>query len=314
MKRKITKLGLLFFAIVGLSSCITEVDLPDQEENTPPTAAEFSVLEDAVLENLSQSFTLNVSDGYTTFTTTNGVIVSIDPACLTKNGNPVTGSVDFEIVEIFNRGNMLVANKPTTATTLTGEKKLLISGGEFYVNATQNGVQLATNCGFQINIPTSLTGGTDNDMGSFTGSINSEGELIWAAAQQEFWIGQGENGQSTTYNAFVQSFGWFNCDKFYAYSGPTTQISVLLPSGYNNENSNVFIAISGEPNTLGYLYGNFPVGLNCHIIFVTEEDGMFSYAIKSISSLPDGASYTFNTSELQTGTQAQVVAAINALP
>lgn len=315
MKTKITKLGLLLFAIVGLSSCITEVDLPDTVAQVPATPAEFKALEETALENMTQSFSLNVSDGYTTFVTVKGVSISIDPSCLTKNGNSVAGAFTMEVVEIFDRGNMLVTNKPTTAT-VSGERKLLISGGEFSVKAFQNGVELVTNCGYQIQVPTSLTGGDDYDMGPFSGTIDSQGELIWAAAQQEFWVSNDQSsiGTGSYYNGFIENFGWFNCDKFANFSGPMTEISVLLPQGYNNENSNVYIAISGEPNTLGYLYGQFPVGLSCHVIFVTEEDGLFSYAIKTVSSLPDAASYSFDTSELQTGTMTEVTAVINALP
>ena len=317
MKTNFTKLGLLFFAIIGLSSCITEVDLPDSVAQVPPpTPAEFNALEETALENMTQNFNLNVSDGYTTFVTVKGTMISIDPSCLRKNGNAVTGAFTMEVVEIFDRGSMLVANKPTTATVAGGERKLLISGGEFSVKAFQDGVELETNCGYQIQVPTSLSGGDDYDMAPFTGTINAQGELVWAVAQQEFWISNNQGptgGGESYYSAFIESFGWFNCDKFANFTGPMTEISVLLPQGYNNENSSVFIGISGEPNTLGYLYGQFPVGLNCYIIFVTEEDGLWSYGIKTIASLPNGASYSFDASELQTGTMAEVVDAINAL-
>lgn len=315
MKTKITKLGLLFFAIIGLSSCITEVDLPDTVAQVPPTAAEFKALEETALENMTQNFSLNVSNGYTTLVTVKGVSISIDPSCLRKNGNPVTGSVQVEIVEIFDRGNMLIANKPTTGQTISGQKQLLISGGEFYVNAKQDGIQLSTDCGYQIKVPVALTGGADPEMMAFTGSIDTVGDLAWTAAtNSEFWTGQSATGETSEYNAILASFGWFNCDMFAIFAGPTTQISVLLPEGYNNSNSNIYIGLNGIQNTLGYLYGQFPVGLNCYIIFVTEEDGLWSYAVKTEPSLPNGATYTFETSELQTGTALQVIAAINALP
>jgi len=315
MKTNFIKLGLLFLAMASFSSCITEVDLPSEAAQVPPTAAEFKALEETALENMTQNFNLNVSNGYTTFVTVKGVSVSIDPSCLRKNGNPVTGAVQVEIIEIFDRGNMLIANKPTTGQTVSGQKQLLISGGEFYVNAKQDGVQLSTNCGYQIKVPAALTGGADPEMMAFTGSMDTVGDLVWAAAtNSEFWLGQGATGEMTEYNAFVASFGWFNCDKFANFSGPMTEISVLLPQGYNNSNSNIYIGLNGEQNTLGYLYGQFPVGLNCYVIFVTEEDGLWSYAVKTEPSLPNGASYTFETSELQTGTALQVIAAINALP
>jgi len=315
MRKNIAKFGLFVLAIIGIYSC-SDDDTKVETIEKKPTATEFKALETAALENLTQHFTINVSNGTTTINTEKGVSITIDPTCLTKNGNPVSGIVDVTVIEIFNRGNMLVANKPTTATAGTGEKKLLISGGEFYVNASQNDARLETTCGYQIKVPAALSGEADYDMEPFLGSIDSNGELFWAAGGgMEFWVSAGPNQPVPAYySSFVSNFGWFNCDKFANFPGPFTAISVLLPQGYNNDNSNVFIALNGEPNTLGYLYEQFPIGLNCHIIFVTEADGMFRYAIKSIASLPNNASYIFDVSELVTGTEAQTIAAINALP
>lgn len=314
MRKNITTFGLIFFALLGLVSCITEVDLPSKIAKTPPTVAQFKELEINALENLTQHFELSVSDGYTTFVTSHGVSISIDPSCLTKNGVPATGDVDFEIIEIFDKGNMLITNKPTTSKSLSGEYKHLISGGEFYVNAIQDGVKLKTSCGYQIKVPTSLTGEADTNMEPFKGVIDSAEELTWLQIPNtEFWI-SGQPNDSTAYNTIVQEFDWFNCDKFSNFTGARTALEIALPQGYINENSNLFLAVNGEPNTLGHLYGTFPVGLNCHIILVSEEDGLFKYAIKSIPSLPNNASYIFETSDFQTGTPAQTVTAINALP
>lgn len=38
-------------------------------------------------------------------TSTNGVDISLDANFLTKNGNPVTGLVDLEYVEVFAKGD-----------------------------------------------------------------------------------------------------------------------------------------------------------------------------------------------------------------
>jgi hypothetical protein len=67
---------------------------------------------------------------------------------------------------------------------------------------------------------------------------------------------------------------------------------VGAPEGYDNTNSAIYLSYDGEgTNALAKLdtftaglfsehYGQ-PLGLACHIIFVTEENGQWKYAIRS---------------------------------
>ena len=59
-------------------------------------------------------------------------------------------------------------------------------------------------------------------------------------------------------------------------------------------------------------YGQIPIGLNCHIIFATEDNGLWRYAIKSVTTIANGVT-AFSLSETTVGTEAQMVAAINAI-
>jgi hypothetical protein len=49
---------------------------------------------------------LTTGTGTVTLTSAKGVTIKINGNCLTKNGNPVTGSVDIEYVELFDKGHM----------------------------------------------------------------------------------------------------------------------------------------------------------------------------------------------------------------
>ncbi|HJS01522.1 MAG TPA: hypothetical protein VJ780_11370 [Flavobacterium sp.] len=294
-----------------------------------PTANEFAAIrEDALLE-LTQTFQLNVTNGTTTFTSTNGVEIDINPSCITLNGNAVTGTIDIKYIEVFDGGNMLVTDKTTMGVLPTGDMAMLISGGEFYINATQNGQQLALNCAMNLRIPASLTE-SENDMTLWDGTIDADGNIDWreqndpTGGQGGVFLEQGTAGN--TYYAFFNSFGWTNVDKFYSHSGPKTQILVTVPSGYNFQNSAVYLHYDGEGNALAKLdtydavtgqfsehYGQIPVGLACHIIFATEENGQWRYAIKPVT-ITTNAIYNFTFGETVVGTEAQLVAAINALP
>ncbi|WP_445455966.1 hypothetical protein [Flavobacterium sp. HNIBRBA15423] len=294
-----------------------------------PTANEFAAIrEDALLE-LTQTFQLNATNGTTTFTSTNGVEIDINPSCITLNGNAVTGTIDIKYIEVFDGGNMLVTDKTTMGVLPTGDMAMLISGGEFYINATQNGQQLALNCAMNLRIPASLTE-SENDMTLWDGTIDADGNIDWreqndpTGGQGGVFLEQGTAGN--TYYAFFNSFGWTNVDKFYSHPGPKTQILVTVPSGYNFQNSAVYLHYDGEGNALAKLdtydavtgqfsehYGQIPVGLACHIIFATEENGQWRYAIKPVT-ITTNAIYNFTFGETVVGTEAQLVAAINALP
>lgn len=301
---------VLILAAFGFVSCNSD-DNGDSYTYVP-TSQSFRALFDDALESRIQTATF---DAETTlyFTSEKGVLLTIYGNCLRKNGNPVTGNVDLEFVEILDRASMLVTNKPTMGVE-NGETKLLTSGGEFYINVTQDGVELTLDCGMMLSAPTSLTGGTDNAMLPFAGTIDQDGDLIWEqTVTGEFWIGQAQAAGSENYNVLYNSFGWFNYDRFVDYTGPRTAISFMVPQGYGNDNSMVFMTTNDFPNSLGTTYGEFPVGLNVNFIFVTEENGLFRYAIKPTEALVPNHQVTFSLSETTLGTEAQLIAAINAL-
>jgi hypothetical protein len=66
-------------------------------------------------------------------------------------------------------------------------------------------------------------------------------------------------------------------------------------------------------NNFQSIMGKFPIGLNGHIIFVTEENEKWKYAIKPIT-VQSGDVYNFTQAETILGNQAQLESAINSLP
>ncbi len=319
-------LGAILMSALLLTSC-SKNDDGDGDILIRPTAEDFNNLREAALENLTQTFQFNADDGNVTLTSEKGVQIHISGSCLTLNGDAVTGTVDLEFVELFDKGNMLTTNKPTMGTLPNGDKGLLISGGEFFVNATQNGVALETNCGFQMQIPADLTGGIDEDMILWEGRIDEDGNLAWDEVERDG--AQGEGGvfaEGNQYYGFFQSFGWSNVDRFYNDPRPKTTILVAVPEGYDNTNSSVYISYDGEDAGLANLdtydtetglfsehYGLIPIGLECHIIFATEDGDNWKYAIKAVTITENGV-VTFTEGETSIATEAQLTTIINGLP
>lgn len=319
----------LFIMLFATAMTFTSCDSNDASSsgNIIPTSAAFSSVRQNALDNITQTFEMDASNGTTTLTSAKGVEIDINANCITLNGSPVTGTIDIEYVEIFEGGEMLVTNKTTMGKLPNGDMALLITGGAFYINATQNGQQIDLGCSMSLRIPADLTA-ADPDMVLWDGTIDAEGDLIWD--QQDATNDGGvflEGGASgSTYYAFFNSFGWTNVDRFYSFSGPKTQILAAVPAGYNYQNSAIYLHYDGEGNALAKLdsydavtglfsehYGQIPVGLACHIIFATEDNGQWRYAIKSVT-ISENAVYTFTLFETVIGTEAQLIAAINALP
>lgn len=326
MKTNLKKIGLLFLLAIAFVSC----DKSDDNNNTdlPPSGADFkSIREKGVAKN-TQKFTLTAGTGVVTMTSAKGVKLMINGDCLSKNGVAVTGTVDIEYIELFDKGNMLVTNKPTMGIMPDGKKNLLISGGEFFIKATQGGVELKTFCSMQLIVPTSLTNGLDPAMILWNGVIDERGELAWEIPEINENGNDGKNGvigEGANYYVTFGNFGWTNVDRFYSDPRPKTTILVAPPAGYNNDNSAVYLSYDGEgTNALAKLdiytpaglfsehYGQIPIGLKCHVIFATESNGQWRYAIKAVTVAANDV-YTFSLAETTVGTEAQLVAAINAI-
>ncbi len=325
MNTNFRKIGLLFLALAAFASCD---DSEGDNKVTPPSASEFAAVRDNALAGKTQHFTATAGDGTITITSAKGVKLNINGNCLTKNGNAVTGAIDIEFVELFDKGSMLVTNKPTMGLMADGKKNLLISGGEFFIKATQGGVALQASCPMSMIVPTNLTGGLDNTMTLWTGVIDEAEELVWREAKAGADGANGKGGvqgEGNNYYVTFGNFGWTNVDRFYSDPRPKTTILVDAPEGYDNNNCAIYLSYDGEgTNALAKLdtytaaglfsehYGQIPVGLACHIIFATEDNGQWRYAIKGVT-IATNQTYTFTLAETTVGSEAQLVAAINAI-
>ena len=330
--------SVIFSALVFTVSCSND---EGQEKEIPirATPEAFAQLKSTSLESKVQEFQLDASQtGF--FTTENGVIFTINGNCLSMNGNPVTGMVDVQVVELFERGAMLTTDKPTMGTLPNGDKALLISGGEFFLNITQDGEPVDEDCDIGATIPADLTGGVDEDMTLWTGNgrdndcdgIDDDCDgFVWQEMTdangdpEEAAVQNGDQGEGF-YVAPFGDFGWTNVDRFFSDPRPKTTILVAVPEGFNDENSRVYLSYVGEPNALAHLdtydattgifsehYGQIPIGLECHVIFTSEEDGSWLYGIKSVT-IADGQTVAITDSDLNTSSEGELEALINGLP
>jgi hypothetical protein len=178
-------------------------------------------------------------------------------------------------------------------------------------------------------VTATLTDGIDNAMTLWTGIIDPADELAWREAKGDAAGTNGGKGgvqgEGNNYYVTFGNFGWTNVDRFYSDPRPKTTILADAPEGYDNTNSAIYLSYDGEgQNALAKLdtytaaglfsehYGQIPIGLACHVIFVTEDNGQWRYAIKAVTVAANDV-YTFTLAETTVGSEAQLVAAINAI-
>ena len=313
----------------------------------PPTPGAFNELTLAARDDETQVFSVLASD-WTSLEGEQGSTLFFQANSFsTADGGPVTGEVQIQFIEIFDKGSMLVTDMPSIGQRPSGEVAQLISGGEHYVGATKDGEALTLNSSFQLTAPVDNTGGADWDMGFFRAEVSDgvaaglDDQALWVEQNtgeadadvegegDEFGINRGEGGDGAETNYWMLSgqFGWTNIDRWYSDPRPKTTINVTVPEGWDDTNSAVYLSYDGEPTALarmdtydgvtGYFsehYGLIPIGLEVHLIFVTESEGDWSYAIQA-ATIADGHLSSFDSAEdfIETDTDG-LVNAINALP
>jgi len=292
----------------------------DETTKLPPpytaTPQAFDNLIDNALENRTQRFSEDIQNGWLYVDTNSGGYIWFGSS-LYYNGTLAQGTVDIEFIEMYDKGSMLVTDKPTMATEGDSEV-LLVSGGEFYINATQNGSTLFVEGNAKVTAPYDLTGGLDPGMARWTGVFDNTGNITWQ--NRNPWV----STLDSLYDIPFNSFGWINCDDFPDDPRPRIRAFAQAPEGYNGTNSRIYLSVNGESYALGRLrfddeagfFGGisiFPSGLECHLIFATEYEGNWRYAIKA-ATLQEDDVIGFEWEDTTIATEEELVDIVNGLP
>lgn len=300
---------------------------PDTDDKVGPVQQE-------IRDARKQSLTLNITTGGSVVGEEGTRVEFPAGSLLKQNGDVVSGNVTIELIEVYKKSDMLLSKMPTRGLNPDGKIALLVSGGEFYVNAKQNGEQLKLGGGFIINAPTANTGGEDGDMKVFKGAeeCGADGcDVVWEQQDRDMRIGKdqagtGAGGSQSVYQVFQNQFGWTNIDRWYSDPRPKTTIFVDAPEGFDNTNCAIYLSYDGEGSALALFdtysattqlftehYGLIPVGLQAHFIFISVIDDQWYYAIHP-ATIVNNHIETFTAQELQTTTEAQLTTLVDALP
>jgi len=152
-----------------------------------------------------------------------------------KDGSDYEGIVGLKFYGI-NKVNQMVYQR---ASTIADNGELLISGGMFKLEAKDslgNELKVRTSSSYSAEFETPF----DPNNLVFRGSRDTNGQIVW-----EEWDSVGVQGRGSTFIAGLRDFDWCNLDR-YMNETPLTDLTIELPVGFTNTNSEVIMRYTGE--------------------------------------------------------------------
>lgn len=302
MKNKIMHLrnlnyALVLLGLISMFACKREEIFIEQKEFT---------MKKFFAENQTKSeyFTVNAGT-FSSVIGKKGTIITIPANILQhQDGSPVSGNVKVELKEVFDKGDMVKSNIPTMSNG-----RLLVSQGEFYINATQNGESLKIKPGNQIDIYVPNFSNESSTMVFRGDSIPNDSTpdptdsiIVWQPLDSTV-IPPIFN--DTALDSIVDSsggyfyfplagFGWINFDNYYE-NEIHTNFEIETTGGFNQSNCNVFVVfrdihsvIAAYYNSSVFVGSNIPVGMQVTIVAIGKKDDQYYSSFKDITITPNG--------------------------
>ena len=292
MKTGIKILIMALSFMVVTSSCKKDVNEPKPSVPSLPNVenTENSMNEKFknYLESQKQSFSVSATTPNTIYGQKGTKIYLNGNNFEDGNGNPLTGNVDVVLVENYSRRDMVMTNKVTMVDNGTNSSTILESGGEFYMEISQNGNLVEVKN--PLVVTTAPTNSPGNSMQLFDGQVDSQGNINWVTNTDTLAIVQDSFGLSYQFD-WADSLSWTNVDQFMDPTIPQTDVTVNLPSGFDNTNTVLFVVFnnansvaniynfaSGAYTTVGHYY-TFPEGEDVTFVAISDNNNQLQYAI-----------------------------------
>jgi len=292
-------IGLILIASIALTNCNNRQssDYNEQMKN------EFAKL-DSILKQYEEPSQIFKKSAETSsiIIGKKGTIITINPNdFITETGEPLGKEIEIELRELTNQGQFLNANVQTISN-----KRLLVSGGAYFISITSQGKQLKLKQGKDLIIEFPKL--ANEEMFLFYGQRDSIGQMEWKQANDTLKVSQLNNLADTIIEAFdeigrgvkieknvysaikLASLGWINCDRFFEIQNKTDLLITFNPSE-NISSSNIFLVFKdinslmqsyyfcSNGKTLNEGFKNVPVGYKVRLIaYSIKNKKIFSYA------------------------------------
>ncbi len=326
-------LQIILAALIILTAVNCKKDKKEDKNPQPDGQALENMFQDNRANDM-QTFQVDASAGGT-ITGAEGTKITFDPNSFAINGTPVTGNVDIQLIEVYDRANMVMKSMPTTGKRPNGDEETLKSGGELFIKAKQGNNELELLNPMHIESGYDPDGSFNNPMQVFRAGDNVNDNEKWEEKDED------QNGHADfadtrevqdvngnwhiIYGFDTSEFGWTNLDRWFTYTGTLTTLNVGVPDGYTDDNCALFVIYDGEPKALARLdrydastglftehFGKLPVGIDIHILMITSIDDVLHYSLIGTTSVANGTNETMP--DPQPTTESDLIAIINGLP
>jgi hypothetical protein len=240
-----THILLLASAAVLLS--ITACNKDDDGGGGAPAPTSSSSLSDLFAHHIAQetqTFTISATAGGLVTGAAGTRIFFPANGFRDANGNSVSGTVQVDLLEALTIGRMIWTNTQTVGDDY-GTDRLLRSGGEIRVAASQNGnaLQLGPS-GMTVLVPTA---DPDANMGLFTANEPRDSGMVWTPvdSSQVNLVEDTIFGGGLYYEFQTDSLQWINCDYFGGYPN-TTNLAATIPDGQPADSTAIWIGFPTE--------------------------------------------------------------------
>ncbi len=301
-----------------------------KEENITPTPNSTSGNSLTIASFLTkkeapkQTFTIDANQNQRIKGTKGTIIDFSANSFKTQSGQAVSGNVTIELREMYSKSDMIFSKAPTMSN-----HSMLISGGELYLQAFQNGTPLQLSSSDKVNAKFPLQNNVApmREFYNYSSFEDRQEPTDWyssdydsTATDSVFVITDSSDFQEY-YSFYLDGMNWINCDYFYNSPGPFTDITVNVGTQFNYTNCVVYVSFdgmnsmaslydSGVNHTYSYGYPSIPEGLGVHLVAVANINGQYYSAI-----VPATLSANFSTNiTLTPTTETQITTAIGQLP
>ena len=226
-----------------------------------------------------------------------------------SEGNLVTGNVDIELIEITQKSEMVLLEKPTNGKMADGTIAPLNSAGELFIRITQLGNELTLTTPMSVSLYTTHY---SPHLRKFV-DTSTDDDILWEIANDSIITFEEEGGFVILgFDILPNEWGWVNCDFFKDDPRPKTSCNVTLPEGFSIENTNVFVSIDGE-NALAQFGSSyeFPIGADVHFVAIGIVDDAVHYSIQE-ATITDN--HVENIDGFAAVSESTLVTLIEALP
>lgn len=318
----------IVLAAYSITGCKKDRSNNNNNNNDPQASQLHQLFKD--LKSQPQTFTVKTGE-FATIYGAGGTIIDFHPeSFVDKDNNFFASGLEFTVTltEALDYKSM-IANR---VQTITENKQRLISGGAVKIQVSyEEGVEIRAR-------DYSVSFVTTNNPPSDLMALYRGYESPQAAGNVVMWFDDTTGTTKTNrrdnnsngvdmYFTFdsVTTLGWINCDYFYSYNGPKTDIGVTFPDNtFTDKNTEVYVvfpqinSVSGLYNylpnansfSMGYSGYHIPIGTAIHIMTVTEKNDQYYMSVQKNITVTNN--HTVNVSP-QAATLAEITAALQEL-